>query len=76
MIDFQDDIEKHFRKNIIKSGMVEWGMATRIIPQAKDRSTALWWVMILWKMLWNISQEELLLLDYQKKNSRNSMSKF
>ena len=43
MIDFQDDIEKHFRKNIIKSGMVEWGMATRIIPQAKDRSTALWW---------------------------------
>lgn len=23
--------------------MVSWGMATRIIPQAKDRSTALWW---------------------------------
>ena len=43
MIDFQDDVEKHFRKNIIKSGMVGWGMATRIIPQAKDRSTAFWW---------------------------------
>ena len=43
MIDYMDEIEKHFRKNIIKSGMVEWGMATRIIPQAKDRSTALWW---------------------------------
>ncbi len=43
MIDFQANIEKHFRKNIIKSGMVGWGMATRIIPQAKDRSTAFWW---------------------------------
>ena len=40
----------------------------RIIPQAKDRSTALWWdIMILWKMLWNISQEKFCLLDYQKK---------
>ena len=43
MIDFQDEVEKHFRKNIIKSGMVGWGMATRIVPQAKDRSTAFWW---------------------------------
>ena len=43
MIDLQADVEKHFRKNIIKSGMVGWGMATRIIPQAKDRSTAFWW---------------------------------
>jgi len=43
MIDLQADVEKHFRKNIIKSGMVGWGMATRIIPRAKDRSSAFWW---------------------------------
>ena len=51
MIDFQDDIEKHFRKNIIKSGMVEWGMATRIIPRSKKIDLRLFGgtFMILWK---------------------------
>ena len=43
MINCQASIDKHFRKKIIKSGMVGWGMATRIIPQVKDRPTALWW---------------------------------
>ena len=23
--------------------MVDWGMVAKIVPQAKDRSTALWW---------------------------------
>ena len=43
MIELQGSIEKIFRKNIIKSGMVGWGMATRIIPQKKDLPTAFWW---------------------------------
>ena len=43
MIELQGPIEKHFRKNIIKSGMVGWGMATRIVPQNKDLPTAFWW---------------------------------
>tara|TARA_B100001059_G_C17789187_1_gene559061 strand:- start:988 stop:1734 length:747 start_codon:yes stop_codon:yes gene_type:complete len=43
MIELQGSVEKHFRKNIIKSGMVGWGMATRIVPQNKDLPTAFWW---------------------------------
>ena len=43
MIELQGSIEKIFRKSIIKSGMVGWGMATRIVPQKKDLSTAFWW---------------------------------
>ena len=43
MIELQGSIEKIFRKSIIKSGMVGWGMATRIIPQNKDLPTAFWW---------------------------------
>jgi len=43
MIELQGSIEKIFRKNIIKSGMVGWGMATRIAPQNKDLPTAFWW---------------------------------
>tara|TARA_A100001011_G_scaffold130742_1_gene137796 strand:+ start:1409 stop:2158 length:750 start_codon:yes stop_codon:yes gene_type:complete len=43
MIEFQGSIQKHFKKNIIKSGMVGWGMATRIVPQNKNLSTAFWW---------------------------------
>ena len=43
MIELQGPVEKHFRKNIIKSGMLGWGMATRIAPQGSDYSTAFWW---------------------------------
>ena len=43
MIELQGSIEKIFRKSIIKSGMVGWGMATRIVPQKKDLPTAFWW---------------------------------
>ena len=43
MENYFNSIEKIFRKNIIKSGMVGWGMATRIVPQNKDLPTAFWW---------------------------------
>ena len=37
------EVEKHFKKNLIKSGMTGWGYATRIAPQNSTNGTIMFW---------------------------------
>ena len=42
-LEIQKEVEKQFRKYLIKSGMTGWGMASRIAPQGRGESTNFWW---------------------------------
>ena len=43
MLEIQNKVENHFKKNMNKYGMTGWGFATAIAPQGKNFSTALFW---------------------------------
>ena len=43
MLEIQNKVENHFKKNMNKYGMTGWGFATSIAPQGKNFSTTLFW---------------------------------
>ena len=43
VMEVNQDVEKHFKKNLVKSGMTGWGYATRIAPQNSTNGTIMFW---------------------------------
>ena len=43
IIEVNEDVEKHFKKNLVKSGLVGWGYASRIAPQNSTSASIMFW---------------------------------
>ena len=43
IIEVNKDVEKHFKKNLVKSGLVGWGYASRIAPQNSTSASIMFW---------------------------------